>query len=59
MEGTGKTEFLAVTDKAAAQRQHPTASPAQHPQGAGRIRKAAKPPTAAPRVAVGSEEPLP
>ena len=34
----------------------PTANPAQHPQGARRIRKAAKPPTAAQQIAVGKEE---
>ena len=32
------------------------ANPAQHPQGARRIRKAAKPPTAAQRIAAESEE---
>ena len=34
----------------------PTANPAQHPQGARRIRKAAKPPTAALRIRFGKEE---
>ena len=34
----------------------PTTNPAKHPQGARRIRKAAKPPTAALRIAVGKEE---
>ena len=34
----------------------PTTNPAKHPQGARRIRKAAKPPTAAQRIAVGKEE---
>ena len=36
--------------------QNPNRNPAQHPQGVRRIRKAAKPPTAAQRIAVGKEE---
>ena len=34
----------------------PTANPAEHPQGVRRIRKAAKPPTAAQWVRFGSEK---
>ena len=34
----------------------PNRNPAKHPQGACRIRKAVKPPTAAQRIRFGSEE---
>ena len=53
MQGTVKTDILSIIEKNAARKAaHPNRNPAKYPQGAGRIRKAAKPPTAALRVAV-------
>ena len=56
MEGAVKIDIFSVSKKCRRAAADPNRSPAQYPQGAGRIRKAAKPPTAALRVAVGSEE---
>ena len=51
-----KKEQLAGQENSRPQSGAPTASPAKYPQGAGRIHKAAKPPTAALRVVIGKEE---
>ena len=53
----GPNPYFLGADKAAARRPKPMA--AQHPQGVRRIRKAAKPPTAAQQVQCGRKEQLP
>ena len=56
MSWKGRFKSIFFREKLPPQGGQPTASPAQYPQGARRIRKAAKPPMAAQRVAVRKEE---